>query len=285
MNDQASNIESDNSLPEADLAELEWAHRHLEHPSFAARLSNVIGTPIEQALRLLPQSWYKRVDEVAERSIKSMLDLTFNSMARIGPATANDRLHRLLVAGTGAVGGFFGPLMLLAELPVTTALMLRSIADIAHSQGEDMGSEETKLACMQVFALGGRTKEDQAADTGYYGLRLTLSLHFSQRLFQYKASSKAQVPAGLNLARGIASRFGMVISDKAAAQMTPAAGAVGGALVNLMFMRHFQEIARGHFIVRRLERAHGVDKVRSVYEHISAKDAESVRSFSPLEGW
>jgi hypothetical protein len=278
-------IEIDKNLPEEDLAELEWAHRHLEHPSLAARLSSVIGVPIEQALHLLPQSWYRRVDEAAERSIKSMLDLTIKSMARIEPDAADDRLHRLLVVGTGAVGGFFGPLMLLAELPVTTALMLRSIADIAHSQGEDMASEETRVACMQVFALGGRTKEDSAADTGYYGLRLTLSLHFSQRLLQFKAVSKAPVPAGLNLARGIASRFGVVVSDKAAAQLVPVAGAVGGALINLVFMHHFQDIARGHFIVRRLERQHGVDGIRAAYERITAREAESIRSFSPLEGW
>jgi hypothetical protein len=278
-------IEIDENLPEEDLTELEWAHRHLEHPSLAARLSSVIGVPMEQALRLLPQSWYRRIDEAAERSIKSMLDLTIKSMAQIDPDPADDRLHRLLVAGTGAVGGFFGPLMLLAELPVTTALMLRSIADIAHSQGEDMASEETRVACMQVFALGGRTKEDSAADTGYYGLRLTLSLHFSQRLFQYRAVSNAPVPAGLNLARGIASRFGVVVSDKVAAQMVPVAGAVGGALVNLVFMHHFQDIARGHFIVRRLERRHGVDKIRIAYEKISEREAESIRSFSPLEGW
>jgi len=191
-----------------------------------------------------------------------------------------------LVAGTGAVGGFFGPLMLLAELPVTTALMLRSIADIAHSQGENLASEETKVACMQVFALGGRTKEDTAADTGYYGLRLTLSLHLSHRLFQYKGASNAPVPAGINLVRGIASRFGIVVSDKVAAQMVPVAGAVGGSLLNLVFMHHFQEIARGHFIVRRMERIHGEDNTRTAYERIMKREEEKIlRSYSPVEGW
>ncbi len=277
--------ETTDSLPHEDLADLEWAHRHLEHPSLAARLSSVIGIPMEQALHLLPQSWYRRIDDAAERSIKSMLDLTINNMELIKPDRANDHLHRLLVVGTGAIGGFFGPLMLLAELPVTTALMLRSIADIAQSQGEDMSSEEAKVACMQVFALGGRTKEDTAADTGYYGLRLTLSLHFSHRLLQFRGAADAPVPVGLNLARGIASRFGIVVSDKVAAQMVPVAGAVGGAMLNLVFMHHFQDIARGHFIVRRLERVHGVDKIRSIYEQIRSQEMDAFNSFSPLEGW
>ncbi len=277
---------SEKVLSEEDLADLEWAYRHLEHPSLAARLSSVVGVPIEQAFHLLPQSWRQRAEESAERSIEIMLDLTINSMAKINPDAANDPLHRLLVMGTGAVGGFFGPLMLLAELPVTTALMLRSIADIAHSQGEDLASEDARVACMQVFALGGRTKEDLAAETGYYGLRVTLSMHFSRRLLHIgKAAAGESVPAGVNLLRGIASRFGVVLSDKAAAQMVPVVGAVSGALLNLVFMRHFQDIARGHFIVRRLERIHGTERIRDEYEDIGLREAEATRSYSPLEGW
>ncbi len=267
-----------------ELADLEWAYLHLEHPSLAARLSSVIGVPIEKALRLLPQSWFLHLDQAAERSIDIMLDLTINQMAKVSPDVANDQLHRLLVMGTGAVGGFFGPLMLLAELPVTTALMLRSIADIAHSQGEDLSSEEARLACMQVFALGGRTKEDRATDTGYYGLRVTLSLHFSNRLL-YVGKAGDFVPAGVNLIRGIAARFGVVLSDKAAAQMVPFVGAVSGSLLNLAFMRHFQDIARGHFIVRRLERVHGVETIRREYEDVGRREVDATRSFSPLEGW
>lgn len=278
--------EIENCFSEGDLNDLAWAYRHLEHPSFAARLSSVIGVPIEQAIHLLPKTWYQRVEEAAERSIKIMLDLTINSMSKVSPDAANDSLHRLLVMGTGAVGGFFGPLMLLAELPVTTALMLRSIADIAHSEGEDMDSEDARVACMQVFALGGRTKEDRATDTGYYGLRVTLSMHFSQRLLRIgKALPHSPVPAGVNLVRGIAARFGVVVSDKAAAQMVPVIGALSGSLLNLVFMRHFQDIARGHFIVRRLERMHGVEKVKEAYEDIGRREADATRSYSPLEGW
>ncbi len=277
--------ETEAGLAEEELAELQWAHRHLEHPSLAARLSSVIGDPIEQTLHLMPKSWYRRIDEVAERSIRIMLDLTINGMAQISPDASNDQLHSLLVMGTGAVSGFFGPALLLAELPVTTALMLRSIADIAHSQGEDLNSEDAKVACMQVFALGGRSKEDNATDTGYYGLRITLGLHFSHRILQIRPSSKMPIPAGINIARGIASRFGVAVSDKVAAQLVPVAGAVSGALLNLVFMNHFQDIAKGHFIVRRLERRHGAEKIRKAYEQFNQNEAETKRSFSPLEGW
>jgi hypothetical protein len=41
-------------------------------------------------------------------------------------------LYRELVAGTGAAGGAFGLSGLAFDLPVTTTLMLRSIAEIAR---------------------------------------------------------------------------------------------------------------------------------------------------------
>ena len=43
-------------------------------------------------------------------------------------------------------------------------------------------------------------------------------------------------------------------------------GAAGGALINTLFIDHFQDMARGHFVVRRLERVYGTDAVRAAYE-------------------
>ena len=45
-------------------------------------------------------------------------------------------------------------------------------------------------------------------------------------------------------------------------------GAAGGAAVNLIFINHFQDMARGHFTVRRLERKYGEEMIRSEYERI-----------------
>ena len=42
-------------------------------------------------------------------------------------------------------------------------------------------------------------------------------------------------------------------------------GALGGATINLLFVDHFQEVARGHFTVRRLERKYGKEKVKEEY--------------------
>jgi hypothetical protein len=58
---------------------------------------------------------------------------------------------------SGAIGGAFGLTALAVELPLSTAIMLRSIADIARSEGEDLTMVESRLACLEVFALGGRS--------------------------------------------------------------------------------------------------------------------------------
>ena len=42
------------------------------------------------------------------------------------------------------------------ELPLTTTIMLRAIADIARHNGEDSRTLEARLACLQVFALGAQ---------------------------------------------------------------------------------------------------------------------------------
>ena len=52
------------------------------------------------------------------------------------------------------------------------------------------------------------------------------------------------------------------------AQATPVIGLIAGAAVNAVFAEHFQTLARGHFIVRRLEREHGPSLVAFEYQRL-----------------
>ncbi len=277
-------------LPDSVARQLEWSYRRLEHPSLAARLSDVLASPFEEAMKLLPRDWKKWLDRSAEVSMRRTLSVAINSMAEpyrpdLAPPS-RDWAHKAVVAGAGAVGGFFGPLSTLAELPLATGLMMRSIAAIARSEGEDPHhSCETRLACVQVFALGGRTRDDEDAEIGYYGMRLTLGLHFENVAEFVGTAEGPHVPAVIQMVRAVAARFGVVVSDKVAAQMVPIAGALSGATLNLMFMQHYQDVARGHFIVRRLEREYGVDRIREAYHTLRAEEAAGAREFSPVEGW
>jgi hypothetical protein len=67
----------------------------------------------------------------------------------------------------------------------------------------------------------------------------------------------------------IARRFGVAVSEKAAAQAIPIVGAVGGGLINALFVDHFQNTADAHFTVRKLERQYGADFVRQEYERLA----------------
>ncbi|WP_295543622.1 EcsC family protein [uncultured Thiohalocapsa sp.] len=273
-------------LPALAARELAWAYERLEHPSLAARLSDVLASPFAEAMKLIPRRWKKRLDQAVEMNMYRALKMAMGSMDQREPMPSSDLLHRALVAGTGAVGGFFGPVTVLAELPVATALMLRSIADIARSEGEDiMGSREARLACVQVFALGGRTQDDDEAEIGYYGMRITLGLHFENLLGFAGAAEGPQLPAAIQFARAVAARFGVVVSDKLAAQLIPVAGALSAATLNLIFMQHYQDVARGHFIVRRLERDYGAQVIREAYVQLREQDRLGTREFSPIEGW
>jgi hypothetical protein len=254
------------TLEAGDLEALQAAHEQLEHPSLAARLSNVIGTPIEVALTLLPQHWYQALHGTVERAIEKSFSAALTSLRNKHASNAHDAYYKLLVGSAGAAGGFFGLPGLLLELPVTTTLMLRSIAEIARESGEDLHRGDSQAACLQVFALGGRSEMDDAADTGYYGVRLALAAYWKGGSLE---SMLAQTGAAAGLVHAVAARFGVDLSKRAAARLVPVAGAASGALVNTIFMQHFQEMARSHFTIRRLERKYGSDLVRHHYERLS----------------
>jgi hypothetical protein len=77
-------------------------------------------------------------------------------------------------------------------------------------------------------------------------------------------------PVIVRLLAQIAARFNTVVGEKIIAQGVPVVGALGGATINVLFIDHFQDMARGHFIVRRLEREYGEEEIRKRYEQLLA---------------
>ena len=173
-------------------------------------------------------------------------------------------------AVSGGVGGFFGISAIAAELPISTSIMLRSIADIARSEGESINSSETKMACLEVFAFGGKNKSDDGVETSYFAVRATLASSVTEaaEFIAKKGLTDNTAPMLVALISKIAKRFGIQVTQKAAAQAIPAIGAAGGAAINALFINHFQDMARGHFIVRRLERSYGQEIIRELYDSL-----------------
>ncbi|GLS55718.1 EcsC family protein [Methylobacterium gregans] len=289
-------IAAGRDLSPEDLAALRRAVRALEQPGLAARLSAAAGAPLEMIGRSLPAPVTEVVGRSTEAAMRGALRVALATLPRKevvadadGSADtavavveraetriegrlarllgSSETAHKALAAVTGAVGGAFGLATLAVELPVSTTIMLRSIAEIAREEGEDLETPEGALACVQVFALGGRPGQN-LSESGYFAVRAALAKTMAEaaRYAGSKTLLDQGAPALVRFTAQIAARFGIVVSQKVAAQAVPILGALGGATVNTAFMNHFQTMARGHFTVRRLERTYGPETVRAAYE-------------------
>ena len=109
----------------------------------------------------------------------------------------------------------------------------------------------------------------RTAATLRYGDLLAKSVAEAARFVVDRGVLAEGAPVLVRLIAQIASRFGVVVTQKLAAQAVPLVGALGGAAVNYAFIDHFQEVARAHFVVRGLERRYGKDAVRAAYDRFS----------------
>ncbi|HMQ70853.1 MAG TPA: EcsC family protein [Ignavibacteria bacterium] len=257
-------------MTDQDLEKLREAKRLLENPSFLMELSNIVGKPVEMIYTFLPEKFQKGMGDIARKVLLKSLDILVSKMDKRMDMKPNNFFHKMLVTGTGTAGGFFGLASLSVELPVTTTIMLRSIADIARSKGFDINDTETKLACLEVFALGGNSKRDDFSDSAYYITRgaLASAVTEANKYLLQKGMIKESAPALVNFISKIASRFGIMISEGAAAKSIPVIGAASGGAINLVFMNHFQRMAEGHFTVMQLENIYGEEKVMEVYKSL-----------------
>ncbi|MBV9863278.1 MAG: EcsC family protein [Alphaproteobacteria bacterium] len=258
------------SLSPEDRAALVQAMRRLERPSFAARLAALAGKPVALLGRSLPAGASEIVSRAATLALERALDVALFSL-KDRRFVGGRIMHSVLASTSGAVGGALGLAALPLELPISTAIMLRAIAAIAQGEGEDLADRSTGLACLEVFALGAPAQAVSAGEAGYFGVRglLPRALAEGADLLLGKGIVREGAPIVTRVLAPIVSRFGFVVSEKVAAQAVPVIGALGGAAVNLAFIQHFQELARGHFAVRRLERLYGPELVRAEYENLN----------------
>lgn len=254
-------------LDAVDYQSLMEAVQFLENPGLAARLSNYIGIPVEKALASLPEDWVKPVTQLTREALGKALDVALLTLPT-KTSTPTRMTHKLLAGLSGALGGSFGIASLAIELPISATLMLRAIAATARESGEDLNDPRAKLACLEIFALGGKAKANDATEAGYYAVRafLAKTLEESTRHLIKSGLTKEGTPALVKFIDAIARRFSVQVTQKFALQTLPAIGAISSATVNLIFMEHFQKTAQAHFTIRRLERIYGHDRIRQAYD-------------------
>lgn len=165
----------------------------LEAPSFAIQAASLVGKPIEWSLSKLPALVKNKIQDVVHTALYKAVDAALYTLDDAPARVASPKTHKLAVAASGAVSGF-GAAGLLVELPISTTIMMRSVADIARSEGFSLSDLSVKAACVEVFALGGTQESDDAADSAYYTSRAVLAditKHASRELIGI-AGKKAQ---------------------------------------------------------------------------------------------
>ncbi len=253
-------------LPPDAERDLHAARLALDNPSLAARLANAAGMPIEALRARLPTVVQGGLDGAVRSALSAAMSAALRSGPSVVPLPVSSRwFHRGLAAASGAVGGAFGLPGTILELPVSTTILLRQVAAVAAEEGEDLSAPGAAAECLKVFALGGNSPSDDAAESGYFAVRLALAEALKGTVGQ------ALVP---RFVASVAARFSGTVGLKLSAQAAPILGAAAGVAVNLAFLAHFRDVARGHFALRRLERTYGAATVRAAWDALSARRDE-----------
>lgn len=225
---------------DAEMAAL--ATRYRGANGLGMQVLNLMGGQAEVLLNQLPEGVRARIGDGTETALRLAVKAAQGSrgVLRDQPGWLNTAMTTAL----GAAGGFGGLPSALAELPVTTTVLLRSIQGVAVEHGFDPAEDSVQFDCIQVFAAAGPLGKNDGADLAFLSTRVALSGAAVQAL----------------IAR-VAPRLAIVLGQKLAAQAVPVLGAVAGAATNFAYTSYYQDIAHVHFRLRKLaietDRPHG----------------------------
>ncbi|MGH1578165.1 EcsC family protein [Planktotalea sp.] len=221
------------------------AERYCKAGGVGIQVLNLLGGQAENLLERLPDPVKDRLEEATTKA----LNVALKAASRSRGVLPDQGLWLNTVAATamGAAGGAGGLPTALAELPVTTTVLLRAIQGIAKEYGFDPNDPEIQAECLQVFAAAGPLSDDDGADMGFLSARVTLTGAAVQSI----------------IAR-IAPRLSAALGQKLAAQAVPIIGAVAGAATNYAYTSYYQEMAHVHFGLMRAGQQHGVARAQLV---------------------
>ena len=216
---------------EAELDAL--ATRYAKAGGIGIDLLNSLGVQADGLIQRLPQKAQEGLQDATIAALNHAMTAAHKSRSLV-PDQAG-WLNSAVSAAMGAAGGFGGLPTALAELPVTTTLLLRVINGVAAEHGFDPAEENVRFDCVQVFAAAGPLEHDDGADIGFLSARITLSGAAMQGV----------------IAR-VAPRLATVLGQKLAAQAVPVLGAVAGAATNYAYTSYYTDMAHVHFGLRKL---------------------------------
>jgi len=209
------------------------ARRYKRAGGLGVDLLNLVGGKAEGLLDQLPKSVRGGLEQATQRALEQAMKVANDSRSVV--PDQKGWLNSAVGAAMGAVGGMGGLPTALAELPVTTTLLLRVIQGVAKEYDFDPSAENVQFDCVQVFSSAGPLEADDGADLGFISARVTLT-----------------GAAVHGLVARVSPRLATVLGQKLAAQTVPVLGAVAGAATNYAYTSYYQEMAHVHFGLRRL---------------------------------
>ena len=246
------------TTPDRDAVLDALAARYRSANGVGMQVLGLLGGQAEGVLKRLPKGVTDQMDNVTRAALETAFDVAARS--RDALPDQKDWLNTVVTMGTGAMGGFGGLPSAVAELPVTTTVILRAVQGIAVEHGFDPTEETTRMDCVQVFAAAGPLSEDDGIDTSFLSMRLGLTGATVQSL----------------LTR-VAPRMATVLGQKLAAQTVPVLGAVVGAAINYAFTSYYQDMARIHFGLRKLSDELGEDRAALIEDFRQRVERPKIR--------
>lgn len=216
---------------EAELEKI--ARRYKAAGGVGINVLNLVGGKAENLLDRLPAGVRRQLEAATVRALDHAMSAAHKSRGHV-PDQAS-WLNSAVSAAMGAVGGAGGLPTALAELPVTTTLLLRVIEGVAVEYGFDPELESVRFDCVQVFSAAGPLSDDDGSDLAFLTARLALSGKAVQAIIHK-----------------VAPRLAVVMGQKLAAQTVPVLGAVAGAATNYAYTSYYQDMAHVHFGLRKL---------------------------------
>ncbi|MDF7674254.1 EcsC family protein [Acetobacteraceae bacterium ESL0709] len=216
------------------------------------RLADLMGGAVGQAAKMgmqgiaLVPGLQEKLHKISEFSLNQAFSIAILGMKKREKrqrSIMKENVAQAAVAVSGAMGGFGGIFSMAPDISFTTLTIMREIAAVAVENGENLEEEDTRRACLEVFALSSLvtgSKEKSEKELGFFAAR---------------ALMRGQ-PLVLLMAE-VAGHYGLSVSRTFAAKMVPVAGALCGASLNTAFLAHYRAVARAHFTIRRLERTYG----------------------------
>jgi len=262
-----------------DYKALQQAVILMDSPSITSKLADLLGTPVEAVLRRLSKSNQEKVGQVVTSALHKAADAALWTMQDKPGSGASTVMHKLGAAASGAVGGFFGFSTVLVEVPLAITIMMRAVADVARSEGFSLADLQTRAQCVQIFGM-------ESGSTGtpghqYYAMKELLKQIIGMTAAEVTANisakgingTTAQEAASLlaKLIEAVAARFGVVITEKVAAQIVPVLGALAGATINTLFTDHYQDMSKAVFTIRRLENKYGEEQIKVAMSAMAPK--------------